>query len=97
MLEQFKVLLGKEIENGIATVYLNRASSAVLKLTRRTEVTQELEDIIVDLAIYRYNMQNSTHLKSENYDGASFSYNTDIPDFLLSEINEFKLKKMRVL
>ncbi|WP_297637938.1 phage head-tail connector protein [uncultured Clostridium sp.] len=98
MLEQFKVLLGREIEDRIANVYINRATSTVLNLTKRKiEEIELLQDVIVDLAIYRFNMQNSTHLKSEGFDGASFSYNTDIPDHLLREIESLKPKKLRVL
>lgn len=96
MNESFLTLIGKQIDEYIVDTYIIRATNTILRLTNRTidELTVELEDLIVDLAVYRYNLRNSTHLKSESYDGASFNYSTDIPDFLMTEIKAYR--KMRV-
>lgn len=99
MLEQFKIMLGKEVEDRIANVYINRATSTVLKLTKRgIEEIELLQDVIVDLAIYRYNMQGVEHLKTEKYSvNASFEYLNDIPAYIMKEIKELKVRKLRVL
>ena len=70
MNESFLTLIGKQIDEYIVDTYIMRATNTILRLTNRTkeELTVELEDLIVDLAVYRYNLGNSTHLKSENYD-----------------------------
>lgn len=96
MLEKFLELIEENIDERKANIYLSRATTSILKLTNRTleDINDGLEDLIVDLAVYRYEMRKTTHLKSENYDGASFNYGTDIPDFLLREIKAYK--KMRV-
>lgn len=96
MLENFLELIEEKVDERKANIYLSRATATILRLTNRTleDINDGLEELIVDLAVYRYNIRNSTHLKSENYDGASFNYSTDIPDFLLREIKAYK--KLRV-
>lgn len=92
MRDKFLSLAGKDVNVEIADIYLNRATNTILRLTNKTldDITEGLEDLIVDLAVYRYEMRGATHLKSENYDGASFSYNTDIPDFIMTEIKSYR-------
>lgn len=92
MLEKFKLFLQEDVEENIANAYLNRATNTVLQLTNRTleEIEEGLEDLIVDLAIYRYKRGNSIIYNSESYNGASFNYNNDIPNFLLKEIRSYR-------
>ena len=97
MLERFKLFLQEDVEDNIANAYLSRATNTVLKLTNRTldELEDDLEDLIVDLAIYRYQRRNSIVYNSESYSGATFNYNNSIPDFLLKEIKSYR--KLKVL
>lgn len=92
MLEKFLIFVEDEVDEKIANAYLNRATNTVLKLTnkRLEDIDEGLEDVIVDLAVYRYQMKQTTHLKSESYDGASFNYNNEIPNFIMTEIKSYR-------
>lgn len=96
MLEKFLIFVEDEVDEKIANAYLNRATNTILKLTNRRleDIDEGLEDVIVDLAVYRYQRRNSIAYNSESYSGASFNYNNDIPDFIMQEIKGYR--KLRV-
>ena len=99
MENKFLLMLGKNVPLDLVNLYLDRAKTSVMVLTRLSleEVNTNvcLENIVIDLALYRYNLAGSECLKSESYEGQSFSYNSDIPDFIKSELKHFK--KLRVI
>lgn len=96
MEEKFLLLIGKKVNLSLVNFYINRAKGSILKFTGLTEeeLTVNLEDIIVDLAVYRYNITGVEHIKNESYNGNSFTYNLDIPDFIKTELKSYR--KLRV-
>ena len=98
MEEKFLMLAGKNVDLAKVDFYLQRAKSSVLNLSnlQESEITGNvnIENIIVDLAIYRYNLTGTEHVRNESYNGNSFSYSLDVPDFIKNELKSYR--KMRV-
>ena len=57
---------------------ISRSSKQVLNYLKAKELPEELEYVVVELTIARYNRIGSEGLNSENSDGVSFSYNNDL-------------------
>ena len=73
MEEKFLMLAGKNVDLAKVDFYLQRAKSSVLNLSnlQESEITGNvnIENIIVDLAIYRYNLTGTEHVRNESYNG----------------------------
>lgn len=97
MIDDFLLVLGRNIDLKEANYYINRAKRMVLKFTNRKEeeLNEHLNDIIVDLAVYRCNLKSIEHKSSESFSGASFQYQTDIPDRIKTELKAYR--KLRVM
>lgn len=98
MENKFLLMLGTDVPLNLVNLYLNRAKTSIASLTGLSldEIDGNvcLEDLAVDLALYRYNLNGSEGLASESYEGQSFHYRTAIPDFIKEELKRYK--KMRV-
>lgn len=82
MLEEIKMSLGisSPDKDGLLTSLISRCSQPVINYIQETVIPPELEYIVIELAIARYNRIGSEGLKSENTDGVSFSYNDNLMD-----------------
>ena len=98
MENKFLLMLGADVPLNLVNLYLNRAKTSISNLTGLTleeiDANKNIEDLVVDLALYRYNLNGSEGLASESYEGQSFHYRTAIPDFIKSELRHFKKMRM---
>lgn len=88
MLSRLKVLLG--ITDTSKDILLNEllaeCSANALAFTHLSTLTLSLENVVIEMAVYRYNLRGSEGLGKENYSGVSFDYNNDYPEYILSQL-----------
>lgn len=90
MISEFKTLLGKEITDDLANVYISKAVTKFKNYCHRMDVPQVAESSIVDYAIVLYNRQGSEGLSAESYSGVSNTYETGIPQAIKDEWVTFR-------
>lgn len=98
MLEQFKIML--EITDNTQDLKLDlllkKTTKQVQRHIKNPKISvEELEDIILDLAEYKFNIVSG--IKTENYGNMSTSYDNEIPAFISVQLDTYKPKKLRVL
>ena len=54
---------------------------------------KKLENIIVQMAVIKYNQLGAEGLQSENYSGGSYTYLTDYPEQILKQLRQHKAAK----
>lgn len=83
LLNKVKVLLG--ISSNDNTELLNEiielTKSKILNYIDKTELPEELEFVLVELSIQRYNKIGSEGIASESVDGKSVSYEADFEGY----------------
>ena len=83
LLNRVKVLLG--ISSNDNTELLNEiielTKSKILNYIDKTELPEELEFVLVELSIQRYNKIGSEGIASESVDGKSVSYEADFEGY----------------
>ena len=83
LLNRVKVLLG--ISSNDNTKLLNEiielTKSKILNYIDKTELPEELEFVLVELIIQRYNKVGSEGIASESVDGKSVSYEADFEGY----------------
>ena len=83
LLNRVKVLLG--ISSNDNTELLNEiielTKSKILNYIDKTELPEELEFVLVELIIQRYNKVGSEGIASESVDGKSVSYEADFEGY----------------
>lgn len=68
---------------------IRRSNKQVLNYLKTKELPEELEYIVVELVITRYNRIGSEGLNSENSDGVSFSYNNNSLDAYKDDLDKW--------
>lgn len=91
MLRKLKLLLGiaDNSKDELLRVLLDYATEEVVNYTHNYEI-DKLENVIVNVAIWRFNRIKSEGLSSESYSGVSFSYNTDYPDNIKKQLQYYR-------
>lgn len=83
LLNRVKVLLG--ISSNDNTELLNEiielTKSKILNYIDKTELPKELEFVLIELSIQRYNKIGSEGIASESIDGKSISYEADFEGY----------------
>ena len=83
LLNRIKVLLG--ISNNDNEELLNEivelTKSKILNYINKSELPLELEFVLIELSIQRYNRIGSEGIASENVDGKSVSYEADFEGY----------------
>jgi len=89
MLEQMKLLLGigDASKDTLLSLLLEQAKDEAIAYTNNEELA---ENLIVQMAIYKYNRLGTEGLNSENYSGVSFNYMSDYPDNLVKQLRRYK-------
>lgn len=98
MLEDIKLLLNitDNSKDNLLNKLLTKSQNTVFEYCNNTFVDgtpQGVEDLIVELAIIRYNKLGSEGLQSESYSGISQTFNQDIPQDIKSELNKYRRLK----
>lgn len=93
MLEDLKLLLGilNDQKDEVLELLIRQATFEVKSYTNRDDVAN-LKDLILQIAIIKYNRMGTEGLASESYSGSSYSYIDTYPDNIIKH-----LKRMRRL
>lgn len=91
MLEKLKILLNitDSTKDGLLRILLDQTEEEVVNYTHNTEL-DKLENVIINIAIWKYNRLGSEGLNSENYSGVSFNYASAYPDSILRQLQSYR-------
>ena len=88
MLETMKLLLGLDAsKDTLLSLLLSQAEDEAKDYTNNENIS---ENLIVQMAIYKYNRLGTEGLNSENYSGVSFNYMSDYPETIVKQLRRFK-------
>lgn len=88
MLEEMKLLLGLDAsKDTLLSLLLSQAEDEAKDYTNNENIS---ENLIVQMAIYKYNRLGTEGLNSENYSGVSFNYMSDYPETIVKQLRRFK-------
>ena len=77
LLNRIKTLLNVEGNEELITEIVNITEAKILNYINATEIPYELEFVLIELAIQRFNRIGSEGIASESIDGKSVSYDED--------------------
>ena len=91
MLEKLKKLLGisNSAQDELLNVLLEQEQSKVLNYTRRDELPETLQPVVVSLALIAYNRQGAEGENSRSEGGISQSFVGGIPEEIKMQLNRF--------
>ena len=81
LLNRIKTLLGITDNDELIYEITELTKSKILNYINETELPNELEFVLVELAIQRYNRIGSEGIASESVDGKSVSYDDDFENY----------------
>lgn len=84
-----KLLLGIKdaSKDTLCQVLIQQALDEAIDYTNNENVS---DNLIVQMAIYKYNRLGTEGLNSENYSGVSFNYLNDYPETIVKQLRRFK-------
>lgn len=97
MLDDFKLLIGKDIDDALVNLYISKAQTKFKNYCKRQDIPDDAQSSIVDYVIIMFNKRGSEGLSSESYSGVNNTYETGIPEDIISEWDAFKSRKARFL
>ncbi|MDO5398255.1 MAG: head-tail connector protein [bacterium] len=95
-LERLKLRLGIKgtEEDALLQLLLDDAMDYAVNycnLGSRDDIPEKLYGTIVDMAVISYNKTGSEGLSSESYAGASYNYDADLPEGILTALQRERL------
>ena len=81
LLNRVKILLGISENDELVHEIIELTKDKILNYINKTELPYELEFVLVELAIKRYNRIGSEGIASESVDGKSVSYENDFEGY----------------
>ncbi|MCG6796353.1 head-tail connector protein [Geobacillus sp. YHL] len=95
-LENVKTLLGisNNTQDNLLNLYLTRATSFVKNYCNIDEIPSELDEVIEDIAVYRYRMNGVENVKSESKGSLSETYRDSLPDDIIAQLNRYRRVKV---
>lgn len=81
MIKKIKQLLNIEDEDSLLEEIIELTKSKVLFHIKEKEIPKELEFVVIELSITRYNRIGSEGLKSESIEGRIQTYESDLDDY----------------
>ena len=95
-LENVKTLLGisDNTQDNLLNLYLTRATSFVKNYCNIDEIPSELDEVIEDIAVYRYRMNGVENVKSESKGSLSETYHDSMPDDIIAQLNRYRRVKV---
>ena len=91
LLNRVKILLGISENDELVHEIIELTKDKILNYINETELPNELEFVLVELAIQRYNRIGSEGIASESVDGKSVSYDDDFEAYK-PHLNFYMLK-----
>ena len=91
-LENVKTLLGisDNTQDNLLNLYLTRATSFVKNYCNIEEIPIGLDEVIEDIAVYRYRMNGVENVKAESKGSLSETYRDSLPDDILSQLSRYR-------
>ena len=81
LLNRIKVLLGVSENDDLVSEIIELTKEKILNYINKTELPNELEFVLIELSIQRYNRIGSEGIASESVDGKSVSYEDDFETY----------------
>ena len=81
LLNRIKVLLGVSENDALVSEIIELTKEKILNYINKTELPNELEFVLIELSIQRYNRIGSEGIVSESVDGKSVSYEDDFETY----------------
>ena len=81
LLNRIKTLLNIEGNENLIYEIVNITESKILNYINATEMPKELEFVLIELSVQRFNRIGSEGIASENVDGKSVSYDDDFTGY----------------
>ena len=81
LLNRIKVLLGVSENDDLVSEIIELTKEKILNYINKTELPNELEFVLIELSIQRYNRIGSEGIVSESVDGKSVSYEDDFETY----------------
>ena len=81
LLNRIKVLLGVSENDDLVSEIIELTKEKILNYINKTELPKELEFVLIELSIQRYNRIGSEGIASESVDGKSVSYEDDFETY----------------
>lgn len=88
-------ILVPDIDTELAILLLDKAEKTIKTYCYIEDVTDDMSDVLEDLAIYKYNTIDRQGIESEGLGRNSISINQDIPINIKARLVKFR-KKIRV-
>ena len=94
MLNTLRALLGTENngEDALLGVLLSQAQAAVLNITGRTQLPEELRGVVVDMAVIRYN-RRSMEGETERAEGGVTARMEALPEDIMRQLRRYMLAR----
>ena len=91
MVEKLKILLGiTDISRDeLLSLLIDQCTDNAVSFTNNTD-TEAMENVILEMAVYRFNLMGSEGLTRENYSGTGYIYNNGYPDYVLQQLRQFR-------
>ncbi|KYD30054.1 phage head-tail connector protein [Geobacillus sp. B4113_201601] len=95
-LDNVKTLLGisDTSRDSLLNIYLSRATSFVKNYCNIDEIPIELDEVIEDIAVYRYRMNGVENVKAESKGSLSETYRDSLPDDIIAQLNRYRRVKV---
>lgn len=95
MLENIKLLLNimDNSKDNLLGYLISNVKQKILSYTNQTEILPQMEYLVEELVVLRYNKLGSEGLQSESFSGVSQTFNQDIPQDIKSQLNQFRRLK----
>ena len=81
LLNRIKTLLNVEGNENLIYEIVNITESKILNYINATEMPKELEFVLIELSVQRFNRIGSEGIASESIDGKSVSYDDDFTGY----------------
>ena len=98
MINDLKILLGIPLEDlskdELLSLLLRYAENDAKRHCRIDDI-EPVKDIVVEMAVYRYNRLGSEGISSESYSGASYAYFDDYPTNIQKSLNAYKQRAVK--
>ncbi|WP_345806140.1 head-tail connector protein [Bacillus subtilis] len=96
-LENFKMLIGeKEESDELLQYYLTDAESYILNYCDLQEVPNQLDTIMLNIAIFKYRLRGYEGVKRESMGAVSETLHESLPSFITEELDRYNINNRKV-
>ena len=91
MLEKLMLLLGPQAEGKeqLLRILLDFTTEEVVNYTHNYEL-DKLTNVILNLAVWKFNRLGTEGVDAENYSGVSFNYTAEYPDNIKKQMQAYR-------